>query len=75
MEIDSQNAKAYFRLAQAYDAADNLSLARANFVKAAQLSPNDKLIRNEIDRMDKKIEEEKANKPKDQLFSGMFNKK
>jgi tetratricopeptide (TPR) repeat protein len=73
--LDENNAKAYFRLGQAFDATDNLSLAHANFYRAAQLNPNDKGIRQEIDKIKQKIEAEKALRAKDNMFVGMFSRK
>ena len=75
IELDDSNAKGYFRLGQAFDAIDNLSLAHANFYRAAQLNPNDKGIRQEIDKVKQKIEAEKVLRSKDNMFVGMFSKK
>lgn len=76
MEIDENNFKAYYKLGLAYDASENLSLATHNLFTAAKLAPQNAEIRQEYQRVSKKLEEEKATKKQEpNLWSGLFGKK
>jgi tetratricopeptide (TPR) repeat protein len=75
LEIDENNWKAYFRLGQAFSASSDLSLAKSNLHKAGILNPNEISIRTELADVNKKIEQENANKKNEPtLFKGMFTK-
>ncbi len=75
IEIDENNSKAHWRLGLAYEAADQLSLAKFYITKAAKLDLNNPTYREDLERINKKMELEKANTKSDSIFANIFAKK
>jgi len=72
IEIDPNNAKAHFRIGQAYLASSEFQLSLHHIIKAATFDPTNKEFRTELEVVKKKIEEHKEYQKKHQAFRGIF---
>jgi len=73
LAIDNNNAKAYWRLGQAFAESEELELAKTNFLKAAKLDTKTKEIRDDLEKVKQRLVEEKEKvKTQPQLFKGIF---
>lgn len=72
IKISPKNPKGYYRLCQAYKMVNDLDRAKENLLKAIELQPSDKVMRDEY----KKLCAEKTSKEKEwyAAMSGFYNK-
>jgi len=73
LSIESDNVKAHFRMAQAYEqpsAVHDLELAKKYYTEASKLSPDDKAIKQYLERCKKALVAERQKMS--QKFSKMF---
>ncbi|KAL8616828.1 hypothetical protein ACOMHN_017865 [Nucella lapillus] len=70
LEADESNSKAHFRQGQAYNGNKDFEQALASLQKAQALNPDDKGIKNEMQKVKRAVEEDR--KKEKQLYSRMF---
>lgn len=70
LDIDPNNAKAYFRRGQANSQLGEFDAARQDLEKSLQLSGGDAAVKAELDALSKKVEAQKQKEKK--MFSKMF---
>jgi tetratricopeptide (TPR) repeat protein len=70
LKLEPENAKAHFRLGDAYAAQKEYALAKPMLTKAAELEPKNAAIQKAVVRVEKAWAAEKAKEKK--LYAGMF---